>query len=53
MTRRWEVNSINYPAGSDLFLLVWNVYVELLPVCSHGTGAVEFGDEFNQMIAAE
>lgn len=36
-----------------LALLVRDVDVELLPVCSRGPGAVEFGDDLDQMIAAE
>lgn len=34
-------------------LLVRDVDVELLPVCCRGPGAVEFGDDLNQVIAAE
>lgn len=34
-------------------LLVRDVDVELLPVCGRGPGAVEFGDDLDQMIAAE
>lgn len=36
-----------------LFLLVWDVDVDLLPVCSRGSNAVELSDDFNQSLAAE
>lgn len=34
-------------------LLVWDVDVELLPVCARGPDAVELGDDLDQVLAAE
>lgn len=34
-------------------LLIGDVDVELFPVCRGGAGAVEFGDDLYQMLAAE
>lgn len=49
----------NRPGGQRIalwgprLLLVWDVYVELLPVGGRGPSAVEFGDDLDQMLAAQ
>lgn len=48
-----ESRSFNWDFTLHPLLLVWDVYVELFPVCSRGPGAVDFGDNLNQMFAAE
>ena len=47
------LTGINYINSSFSILLVWDVDVDLLLVCGLGPGAVEFGDDLNQMFAAE
>lgn len=48
-----ESRSFDWDFTLHPLLLIWDVYVELLPVCSRGPGAVDFGDDLNQMFAAE
>lgn len=54
---RWETFQVGNESPCEgrnfTLLLVWDVYVELLPVGGRGPSAVEFGDDLDQMFAAQ